>query len=136
MAVILFPSRPGVVFHGGNVFVSLRYLRVWPRAHIILCGFVPSFVTSARWDFSESTSPISLNLQKRSASVPNITANFSELKVILKVQGQNRRTENLPLLIGRGLRYLHRIWQSDRSNFRLEISVRLSAKFKRRRLTL
>ena len=34
-----------------------------------------------------------------SASVPNVTVNFSEVKV--KVQGQNRRTENLPLAITR-----------------------------------
>jgi len=33
------------------------------------------------------------------ASAPNVTINFSEVKV--KVQGQNRRTENLPLALAR-----------------------------------
>jgi len=50
-----------------------------------------------------------------STSVANLNINFWEVKV--KVQGQNRRNENLRIvtaLIGRGLRYLHQIWKSNR----------------------
>ena len=54
------------------------------------CLFVSSFVSSF-------VTLVVISQKESSASVPNVSVNFSEVKV--KVQGQNCRTGNLPLVI-------------------------------------
>jgi len=61
--------------------------------------------------------------------LPNVIINFSKVRV--KVQGQHRRTENLPLQqLGHDLsRYFHHIWQSGISNFGMEYDFLLNLRW-------
>jgi len=63
-----------------------------------VCLFVCLFVREACCDFSKSKSLIFMKFGTDvQASVPNFTVSFSEVKV--NVQGQNRRTESLRLVL-------------------------------------
>jgi len=53
---------------------------------------VRSFVRNARCNLSKSTSQIFMKVGNDVEQVPNFVSNFLEIKV--KVQGQNRCTEN------------------------------------------
>ena len=59
-------------------------------AHGVLCDF--SFLENYKAHFHEIW-------HRRSTSVPKFTIDFYKVKV--KVQGQNRRAENLPIVIAR-----------------------------------
>jgi len=62
-------------------------------------------------------------------SVPNFTIPFSEVKV--KVQGQNCRTENLPLVIAQlWCRIFYQLWQSDRSNFGMKYNFQQNSRWR------
>jgi len=94
------------------------------RVCLFICLFVGSFVREARCDFKflkRQKSDFNEIWHRHLAYMPNFAVSFSEVKV--KAQGQNRRTENLPS----GLRYLHQIWESDRSNFGTKYDFRQSS---------
>ena len=71
---------------------------------LLVCLFVRLFVRLWRslCAFSKKCeSHFHVIWHRRSASVPNFTVNFSEVKVKVKVQGQNRIAENIPLATAR-----------------------------------
>jgi len=71
--------------------VALWKLRYCDDASLLVGSFVRWSVGHTRRDFSKRT--------RCSASVPNFTVNFSEVK--FKFQGQHHRIENIPLVITR-----------------------------------
>jgi len=80
-------------------------------AGVLVRSFVTLFVISRK-----SKHPIFRKLaQVFSICAKFYQLTFSEVKVKVKVQAQNRCSESLPL--GRSLRYLHHIQQSNRSDF-------------------
>jgi len=61
------------------------------------CDRVRSFVRYAHYYFWKSISPICMKFGRDvTASAPNFTVNFSEVKV--EVQGQNRRSKYLSIV--------------------------------------
>jgi len=118
-----------------KLYSLTAYMRLLPTRGIVIrrvCWLVGWLVRSWHWlwllFFRRIKIPFHKSWHRCPASVPNLTINFSEVKI--KVQGQNYRTENRPHLIAR-LRF--KIYspnlaiRHDRNNFS---EIWLPAKFK------